>query len=428
MKLCRSLLSIILTVTPFVCGRAQSTQNLTLHEAEQIALENHPQIRSAEFRALATKETVTEARSAYYPFSFGSITGAEADHNSRIAAGSLNNPIIYNRYSNGITVGQMIADFGRTRNLVESSKLNAQSEQKNAAATREDVLLQVDGAYYATLRAQAILRVAEETVKDRQLLVDQVTALAQSNLKSSLDVSFATVNLGGAKLLLVKAQNDLQAAFTQLSTALGYAESPSFDLEEEPLPPPPPDFSQLVANALRNRPDLQAQQLKEQAENKFAMAERDLKLPSITALGSAGLTPVGQPALASRYAAVGVNVNIPIFNGHLFSARETEAHLKDEARAQDVRDLGNRIARDVRIAWLNVNTASQRLALTAQLLDEAAKSLDLAQARYNLGLSSIIELSQAQLNKTAAEMEQASAKYDYQGLLAVLDFQVGVLH
>ena len=356
----------------------------------------------------------------------------EADINSRIAAGSLNNPVIYNRFANGVTVSQYIADFGRTHNLVQTSSLNARAEQQNAAAKREDVLLQVDQSFYLALRAQAILRVAQETVNTRQVVVDQVTALAQANLKSSLDVSFATVNLAQAKLLLVQAQNDVEGAFMYLSTALGSPGPQNFDLTEEPLPSSPPaDLSTLVADALRERPDLLARRLKEQAAGKFATAERDLWFPTVSALGSAGVIPFRQEkitTLLSRYAAAGVNLNIPIFNGHLFSARWAEAKLRAQVEEQNARDLQNRIGRDVRVAWWNANTAYQRLDLTAQLLNQATEALNLAQARYNLGLSSIVELSQAQLNKTEAEIQQASARYDYQSLLAVLNFQAGSLH
>jgi outer membrane protein len=111
----------------------------------------------------------------------------------------------------------------------------------------------------------------------------------------------------------------------------------------------------------------------------------------------------------------------------LFSARRTEAELRAQAAEQNLRDLENRISRDVQVAWLNANTAYQRLGLTAQLLDQAKQALDLAQTRYDLGLSSIVELSQAQLNKTSAEIASASAKYEYDLQRAVLNYEVGAL-
>jgi len=143
---------------------------------------------------------------------------------------------------------------------------------------------------------------------------------------------------------------------------------------------------------------------------------------------SAGVAPIHQAALRENYAAAGVNVNIPIFNGHLFSARRAQAEFKARSEEENLRDIQDHVARDVRLAWLNANTALQRVDLTNQLLQEATLALDLAQERYKLGLSSIIELSQAQLNQTQAQIEQSSAKYEYAYQIANLDYQVGNAH
>jgi outer membrane protein len=132
-----------------------------------------------------------------------------------------------------------------------------------------------------------------------------------------------------------------------------------------------------------------------------------------------------QDTLASHYAAAGFNVNIPIFNGHLFGARESEAKYRAQAEQQYLRDLQDRIVRDVRAVWLNANASLERLSVTKQLLAEATQSLNLAQARYNLGLSSIVELSQAQLNLTQAQIANASATYDNQSQLSALTFAIG---
>src|SRR5262249_20417544 len=130
---------------------------------------------------------------------------------------------------------------------------------------------------------------------------------------------------------------------------------------------------------------------------------------------------------SGRYGAVGVNVTIPIFNGGLYKARTAEARLKAQATTQRIRDLENRVTRDVRVAFLNANTAYDRVGLTAQLLDQASLALDLAQSRYDLGLGSIVELSQAQLNLTSAQIANVTAQYDYQMRRQDLDFQIGAL-
>jgi outer membrane protein len=428
-----AILSVWITILGLVepCAHmfAQpQTPVLTLKDAETLALRNHPQLQAATFNAQAAEQVTREARSAYYPVATGSLTGAEAMSNSRIAAGALNNPLILNRYSNGLEIRQLITDFGRTSNLVASSRLGAQAAAQTAQQTEQDVLLAVNHAYFGVLRAEAVLKVAEDTVKTRQTLTDQVTALERNKLKSMLDVSFAEVNLAQARLLLVQAQNDEKAAYAELANALGLANPQPFELVEEPLPSAPPaDPTGLVVQALQSRPDLASARFSYDAAVRYARAERDLWMPTISAAGAAGLTPANQVPLTDRYAAAGINVNIPIFNGFLYSARHQEATLRARAADQDMRDLADRIARDVRTAWLNAGTAYQRLDVTAQLMKQATLALDLAQGRYKLGLSSIVELSQAQLNLTQAQIDDTSAKYDYQIQSAVLAFQTGQL-
>jgi outer membrane protein len=405
-----------------------ASQSITLQDAEKIAIQNHPQVQAATYLAAAAKAQVSEARSDYYPHAYGSATGVKSETDSRVAAGALNNPIIYSRFAEGVTVQQLVTDFGRTHELVKSSNLHAKAQEENVTTSRADVLLQVDAAYYNVLKAQTVLQVAEETVKDRRLVSDQVTELEKNKLKSGLDVSFANVDLAQAQLLLVQAQNDVQASYAELSAALGFADQKTFQLADQPPPPTPPtDLSVLISQAMRNRPEIISQQLDVSSAQSYATAERDLWLPTISAVGTAGLTPYRVAQLGSRYAAAGFNVNIPIFNGRQFNALHAEAQAEAGARQQYLRDLQNAIVREVRKAWLNANSGYQRLALTQQLLDQANQALDLAQQRYKLGLSSIIELSQAQLNATQAQISQASAKYDYAAQLSALNYQVGLL-
>ena len=402
--------------------------SLTLADAEKIALQNHPQIQIAEHRANYAAAQEQQARSAYAPQVNGSVTGVYAENDSRISAGALNNPIIYNRFAYGAFVSQYVSDFGRTQSLVHSFNQHARAQQAGVMATRADVLLQLHQAYFATLKSKVLLRVAQETVRDRQLVADQVGVMAQNKLKSGLDVAFAGVDLSQAQLLLIQSQNDLEASYALLSNTLGYREPHEFFLTEPAsMPPPPGDFVQVLHEAYQNRPELAGQRFEVNSAKSYATAERDLWFPTINAAGAAGLIPYRVDQLDSRYAAVGFNVNIPVFNGHLFGSLRTQANEVFRAQQQALRDLEDRIARDVRTAWLNANSAFQRLAVTEQLLNEAKLAEDLAASRYRMGLSSIIELTQAQLNLTQAEIAEASAKYDYQTAFSQLLYQQGAL-
>ena len=403
-----------------------TVMRLTVQDAEALALRNNPQISVYRLLALASQQVTREAKSNYYPTAYGSFTGVEPKDGSRISAGNLNNPIIYERIAGGVTLAQLITDFGRTSNLVAAAALRAKADNMNAAATAAQIRLAVDQAFYNALQANAELKVAEQTVSARQLVSDQITTLFNNKLKSQLDVSFADANLAQAKLLLLDAQNNYQAALSGLSEILGYPEQQQLELAdiEAQLAPPPDAVSPLLDQAFSNRPEIAAQSYEVQASQRFQKAERDLLLPDVRAVGTVGGVPTGAPELDTWYGAVGFNVNIPIFNGFLYPARSREAALRAQADQERLRDLKNRIANDVRTSWLNTQTAFRRIAVTQQFVDQTNLAVDLSQTRYNLGLGSIVELSQAQLQQTEAQIQFAAAKYQYRIAEAVLRFQI----
>src|ERR1039458_1171831 len=230
---------------------------LTLQDAEALAIKNHPQVQAAQLNYQASQQAVAEARSAYFPVVEGDVTGSQGNPQARIGAGYLAASRVWDRFGQGITLSQLITDSGRTRNLVASSRLQAQASSQQYQATRYDVLLRVNQAYVQALQAQALVKVADETVAARQLLVDQVSALAQNKLRSQLDVSFAAVGLAQAKLLLIRSQNGVAQGFAELTRALGLDQQQAYKLNEEPLPPSPPaDSADLVTQAFQQRPEL----------------------------------------------------------------------------------------------------------------------------------------------------------------------------
>ncbi len=413
-------------------AQAQTPAKLTLAEAEALAVKNHPQILAAQHEASFANQQITETRAAYYPTLNADITGSGANRDARIGAGYLTDSRMFNREGQGISVSQLITDVGRTKNLVASSRLQAQASDQNTVATKYDVLLGVNRAYFDVLHAQSVVKVAEQTVAARQLLDDQVTALAKNSLKSQLDVSFADVAVSEAKLLLIRAQAAVEEAFAELSRAIGSEQQVRYELVDESLPPTPPSKpDDLITQAINNRPELASLRFSRDSAYKFAEAEKDLKRPTVTLVGVAGYLPaisqLTSTPIPADYEGAAVNVSIPIFNGHLFSARREAAHFRALESDQKLRDQQERVVRDVRVTWSSTMTAFQRLDVTAQFVRQAALALDLAKGRYDLGLSSIVELTQAQLNLTQAEIENLSAKYDYQTEYAVLQYAIGQL-
>ena len=350
---------------------------LTLAQAEALAMKNNPQISVGRLLALASIQVTREVKSNLWPTATGDLTGVDAQSGSRITAGALNNPLIYERAAAGVMVTQLITDFGRTTNLISSANYAAKAENQNSMANKEQILLAVNRAFYNALQAHAVVTVAQQTVSERQTVTNQVEALFKSKLKSELDFSFASVNLAQAKLLLLDAQNNENAAFATLSMLLGFSNLQDFQLAEETsmLTPPPGNVDDLISQAFSDRPEILSLQFQYQSARKFQTAERDLLFPTIRAMGAVGDTPVGNAAVApspsalnNTYGAVGGDIEIPLFNGFLYTARAREANLRAQAAQERLRDMRNLISRDVRTSWLNANTAYQRLSVTQQLL------------------------------------------------------------
>jgi len=402
---------------------------LTQSDAEKLAIKNNPRVSVAHLLALAQHQVVRETRAAELPTGTASITAEDAENASRISAGSLTASRLFEHAGAGGGFTQLITDFGRTSNLVASSKLQEKAQDANALATTEDIVLATDQAFFNALQAQALLKVAQQNVDTRQTTETQVSELTKNKLKSTLDLSFADVNLSQAKLLLLDAQNNVDSTMAALDAVLGLDCHVTYDLVDDnaPVNAPPADTDHLVQLAFQQRPDLQALTYSQQAAVKFSRAQRDQMLPTISAAGTAGSVPIrpAQYYVANWWGGIGVNMNIPIFNGFLYSAQAKEASIRAQAASEQSRDLRDRIARDVRTAWLAANTAYLRVAVTDELLREANLALQLAQTRYQLGLSSIVELSQAQFQQTDAAIGNTDSQYQYRLALATLNYQTG---
>jgi len=414
-----------------------TTMRLTRRDAEQLAIKSNPRISVGRLLALAQHQVSREARAAMLPAFTGNITAVDANEGSRVGAGGLTAPRLLEHAGAGVTLSQLLTDFGRTTNLVAAAKLREKAQNANALATTEDIVLATDQAFYNALEDQALLKVAQQTVDTRQSVENQINELAKNQLKSNLDLTFAQVNLSQAKLLQLDAQNNLDSSMADLAAVLGFDKQMAFELSEEEAQPPAPstDIDGLIRAAFQQRPDLQAFTFEQQAAEKFRRAQRGQMFPTISALGVAGGTPVRPDCfggcfpnyfISSWYGAIGVNMSVPIFNGFLFSAESSEAKYRAQAAAENTRDLRDRIARDVRTAWLSANTAFQRVAVTAELSKQADLSLNLAQSRYKLGLGSIVELSQAQLQQTDAQISYVNAQYQYRLTLSTLNFETGM--
>jgi outer membrane protein len=181
-----------------------------------------------------------------------------------------------------------------------------------------------------------------------------------------------------------------------------------------------------VREAIANRPDLKTLQLQAEAARQYANSESKLNYPTVNFLGTAGEAPERDHTLQQNYGAAGVNIVVPVFNGGLYSGRIAEARLRAQAAERDVHDQSLLIERDVRTSWARARDANLQIQVAQELVDQTTVALRLAQARYDAGLSSIVELNQAELSQTSALIQAASARFDYLSARSALNYALGV--
>ena len=403
---------------------------LTLAQAEATALRNQPALQAAQFRARAVRERISEQSSARLPTIVGNATGAlVADAGTSTAAGALTTSSVSDRFAYGGTLTQLVTDFGRTSALVSSERFAAKAEQDRSVLTQAAIRLNVRDAYYQVLGAEAVLHAAQEAQRNRALISHQVSELAGSQLRSTLDVNFAAVLESQAELAVVQARSMVEQQRSKLGTAMGSDAPVIAPLVDEALPAAlPSTFEALLQQADRQRADLQADRADQASAEHFAKAQGRLSLPKLNVLGAAGQIPYHDRTLQGSYAAAGFNLQVPVFNGGLFHAEQKEADLQAHARERDVRETQIEVSEQVRNTWYAAQEAYQSIAVTARLVAQSREALRLAQTRYDVGLGSIVELNEAQLNETSAEITAADANYTYLSRYAALDYATGQLN
>jgi outer membrane protein len=242
-------------------------------------------------------------------------------------------------------------------------------------------------------------------------------------------VNFAGVLQSEAELAVVRAESTVEQQRAHLASTMGQQQPVVAPLEEVGLPANlAPDPASFLSLADMQRADLNAAQAQQRSAAQFALSEKRLSYPTLSAVGTAGEVPFHDHTLHDNYAAAGFNLNIPVFNGGLFAARRSEAELEAQARARDADEMKLEVNEQVRDGWYQANEAFRSLDVSARLVVQSKEALRLAQARYDAGLGSIVELNEAQLNETSAEISAADANYNYLARRAELDYAAGLLN
>ena len=394
---------------------------LTLEEALVTALKNHPQVVEAKENLKGAEARTGQALANYYPqISFS------ADWNKgRTFLSAQENIKLTEVHSDAFYLKQTIYDFGRTSGSIEAARSNRDAIDKALIVTTQDLSLRVRSAFYLVLATEKQNLAVRDTVRSRDDIFRQAEEFFKQGIKAKVDVARAESNLFAAKTALIRTENNREIAKMELANAMGMSA-----LEDRTLVEPPPSVVSLpeknsaLQEAVRNRVELK------QVADQKAVASANLKiakgsyLPILSGMANVGYADKNFPPNGNIWG-VGLDLTVPLFSG--FSSVEQVREATSTINAIEARqsNLRLQIIKEVESAWLGGNEASARMVSTQKEVVAANENKLLAEGRYQEGVGSIIEVTDAQSQALDAQTANIQAKYDYYTSLARLDRAIG---
>ena len=420
------LLMFLATAVPLY---SYADETITLEQAIDIALKKNPNLTASRSDVDAALARVTQSTASYYPQVSAS---AGYDHSRDYIDGDSSSSGTSDGrdyYSTGISVSQLIYDFGKTPAQVESSSQTLESSKKSLKADEKTLVENVKESYFEALKNQQLVNVKKESLEVLKKHLEQARALYKEGMRPKIDVTRGEVEVSQAELQLLSAGYTWRRALMSLEKLLGGApESGTYLLAEvNPTFQAIPELKSLVDMAVDRRPELKA--LKAQANAAEAEAEYTKKsaYPSLSAKGSYSYytddSPLDEDLNHSWQ--VGLSVNWPLFTGFRQTGQvaESKANIRRMNALYENQVLS--IIEEVKKAYLSVKEAEETIKTAETALRQAGENLEMAEGRYQTGVSDSIELSDAQVLYTESKSSLVQAVYDHHKSLAGLEFAVG---
>ena len=415
--------------------------DLTLKQATEIALKYHPRRMESQSEVGVAQARVGEANSNLLPQAYGlgeymrsttngignttfnneglfpRITGQNHDLPNGDFSQSFSS---HNSWGTGISLQQFLFDFGRMRGLVDEQRANRDAAEARLKLTDLNLIYEVAARYYGLLASQQLIKVYEEAIVQRRTQLHQAEVMAKADLRPGIDVSVTQADLSRSEMNLIQAKNGAADAKVALDAAMGLAgDAPPYNvagnLTYEPVTA---TLDSLQQTALSLRPDLKALVDEARAAGAQIKVAKSDYFPTANAQAGYIAMSTGLPAANNYYA--GMVVTWPLFNGFLTEEQVAEARAHQRAAEYAIADLRQRVIQEVQTAFLNWQASIAVIKKAEQTVNASREELNLANERYKQGLSSVVELDDAQRRFTEDSAAYVTALYDYSAIKAAV--------
>jgi outer membrane protein len=414
-------------VIPRIPPELIASKSWTLGDLVDIALRNSTQTREAWENARAAAAHYGSEKGAWLP-----RIDASGSYTRQKSGGFGGRPqFVQTTYGGSLNLEFLLFNFGGRMATIEESRQALLAMDWTHNAVIQDVVLEVEQAYFQYQSAKALAASQEASVKEFQTNLDAAQARHDAGIATVADVLQAKTALAQARLSLDGIEGQIAVTRGSLATAMGLPATTPLDVTLEEGPPPVDNtqaaVEEFLTRAQAERPDLAAARAE---ADKAAAHRRSVKAegyPSISAVGSLGRTYLVSPDTQVNTYSAGLQVSLPLFTGlsHHYDVKEAEA----QARAADAHLAGLRQQVDLEVwtSYYDLQTARQRLATSEDLLESATQNHDVAAGRYQSGVGSILDLLAAQSALANARALRVQARSDWYLALAQLAHATGTL-
>jgi TolC family type I secretion outer membrane protein len=421
-----------------VATAAEASGSLNLDQAIDLALKEHPAIKQSRETMAAARYGIGVSRAAYLPqvsfvsnYYYGNAFSSTSRKPLTAATGgtvsSLSNADTTHYYFYQFQATQLLYDFGKTPGLIKESRASFGQSEQDFAGSRQQVALDARTGYFGYLAAQRALKVQEETVRQNQALLKQAQGFYQVGLKAKIDVTKTEANLYDAEANLIRAKNGVELARVTLMTALGLKTWPFTQVEDVlEVKAQPQSLEALRTQAQQRRPELlknRHQQNYNEAAIKVAQAGYFPVLTSNLAYGWQSIDRPFANQPSTWY--VGAAMTFPLFEGlsTTYAVAQNKAQLR--ATQENYEVLRQNVTKEVEQAYLDVKSGWELIRASKKALEAARENLRLAWGRYQAGVGTIIEVTDAQVQFSQTDLKFVQALYDYRVFEAKLDKAIG---
>ena len=403
---------------------------LTQEDAVGIALETQPSIQARLSDYLAAAYRVDQAFSPLLPQLTGSATLARTKSavsstaSARVSGTTVTSSIREpsENTTMRVSLSQIIFDFGKTFASTDAARRLAEQAQEDVELQRQLVTQTVKESFTNINFAQRLIRVQEQAVERAQLNLRSAKGFFEVGTRPKSDVARAEVDVANARVDLIRARNAERLARVALNTAMGIpADTPTLVQDNLVYQPIVMDRTQLQTLALNQRPEYKQVKLRvSEAEARARRAFRDF-FPDITGTGFYGATRFDMNEIWE----VAVSLSWTLYDGGNRIARFRESKVNVEGAQARVRAAALDISREVEQAQINVTEADERIQAAQTAVASAQENFRLAQGRFDAGVGTILELTDAQLALTQAQNTEAQALADYRIAVVRLERALG---